>query len=455
MSGQWLACCGRSHREATCRAVEGLGASNGTEFLANPDDMRRMGEQEPGRYGAVVGEGVPGVSEVNLAAVLAASGDFTQVVLAVRGVSGSLRSRAARAGIDAVIDVAGLEGAGVPGRGRSPAGDVAPVAPVAAGPAPAPAGPAAVPTGPAAADDIRAQVPPAPLVREVDRRHVVPTPPAVKGRGPVVAFCSGRGGVGKTALVAVCAAVAAGWGLRVAVLDLDLSCGNLYTCFGLPEGFDILRGGAEGGPRASASPRGVAACEGVRLFGPCPRPELAEEAMPLVEGLICDASEGFDLVLVDTSTTFTDGVAQAIQLADRVLIVSDGAGGSAAASARVAGLAVRLGVARTRIARLENKAPARGRPEPVFPSAAVGLEGARTFSVLDGGEEARELICAGGAAELAELGGPLSDSASTLLAQVLAELGQLPESEAASRALAAATPRKRSFFGRKREARSA
>lgn len=454
MSAQWLACCGRSRREATCRAIEGLTASNGTEFLANPDDMRRMGEQEPGRYGAVVGEGVPGVSEVNLAAVLAASGDFTQVVLAMRGVSGSLRSRAARAGIDAVIDVAGLEGAGAAGQGRSSSGDVAPAA---AGPAPGPAGAAAAPTGPAPvpAGDIRAQAPPAPPVREADRRHVVPCPPAVKGRGPVVAFCSGRGGVGKTALVAVCAAVAAGWGLRVAVLDLDLSCGNLYTCFGLPEGFDILRGGAEDGPRASASPRGAAACEGVRLFGPCPRPELAEEAMPLVEGLICGASAGFDLVLVDTSTTFTDGVAQAIQLADRVLIVSDGAGGSAAASARVAGLAVRLGVARTRIARLENKAPARGRPEPVFPSAAVGLEGARTFSVLDGGEEARELLCAGRAAELVELGGPLPDSASTLLAQVLAELGQLPESEAASRALAAATPRRRSFFGRKREARSA
>lgn len=443
MKAQWLVCCGRTGRDDARRAVRSLGSSLGTELVEGPDDLRRLGEEEPGRYAVVVGEGISGVSEVNLAAALAASGDFLEVALVARGASGSLRSRAARAGVDVVIDPMDL----------APEPRVPDGAPLAE---PAPAG---VPgnlneaPGMLGAAPSRADVPP-PAVRQVERRHVVPCPPAVKGRAPVVVFCSGRGGVGKTALVAACAATAAGWGLRVAALDLDLSCGNLYSCFGLPEGLDLSGEGAQG-PLDIASLRGLAACEGVRLFGPCSRPELAEKAMPQVEGLISAASASFDLVLVDTSTTFTDGVAQAIQLADRVLIVSDGAGGSTASCARVAGLAVRLGVARTRIARLENRAPARGRPAPVFPSAAVGLEGARTFEVLDGGEETRELLCAGRAVELAEPGMPFGESAATLLAQVLAELGQLPESEGAARALAAATPRKRSFFGRKREARSA
>lgn len=443
MKAQWLVCCGRSGREDARRAVRSLGASLGTEFVEGPDDLRRLGEEEPGRYGAVVGEGISGVSEVNLAAALVSSGDFLEVVLVARGASGSLRSRAARAGVDVVIDPADL-----PPEPR--VSTEARVATSASAPAPHDLDNAPVVKGAAPS---RAAVSP-PVVRQVERRQVVPCPPEVKGRAPVVVFCSGRGGVGKTALVAACAAAAAGWGLRVAALDLDLSCGNLYSCFGLPEGLDLSGEGPQG-PLDVASLRGLAACEGVRLFGPCSRPELAERAMPQVEGLIGAASASFDLVLVDTSTTFTDGVAQAIQLADRVLIVSDGAGGSTASCARVAGLAVRLGVARTRIARLENKVPARGRPVPVFPSAAVGLEGARTFEVLDGGEEARELLCAGRAVELAEPGMPLGESAATLLAQVLAELGQLPESEEAARALAAATPRKRSFFGRKREARSA
>lgn len=461
---RWLACCGHAGQEDVRRAVRSFGPSAGTEFVESPDDLRRAGKDEPGSYGAVVGEGVYGVSAVNLAAALAASGDFLQVVLVARSASGSLRSRAARAGIDVVVDPADLGERDLPApvagavpAESGPAGgdsrsrpfcgtssDPAPGVGIVPTPGPAPAVGAPAPAGAA----------PAPVVRQVVHRQVVPSPPAVKGRAPVVVFCSGRGGVGKTALVAACSAAGAAWGLRVAALDLDLSCGNLYSCFGLPEGLDLSGGGPEG-PLDVASLRGAAACEGVRLFGPCSRPELAEKAMPQVEVLICAVSAAFDLVLVDTSTTFTDGVAQAIQLADRVLIVSDGAGGSTASCARVAGLAVRLGVARTRIARLENKVPARGQPAPLFPSAAVGLEGARMFTVLDGGDEARELLCAGRATELVEPGMPFGESAATLLAQVLAELGRLPEAEGASRALAAAAPRKRSFFGRRREARSA
>lgn len=83
------------------------------------------------------------------------------------------------------------------------------------------------------------------------------------------------------------------------------------------------------------------------------------------------------------------------------------------------------------------------------------MEAARQFSVVDGGEEVRELLCAGQAAQLLELGVPFAESAATMLAQVLAELGQLPECEAARRALDAGGAQKRSFFGRKREARSA
>jgi MinD-like ATPase involved in chromosome partitioning or flagellar assembly len=436
MSAKWLVCCGDASRADMAPALAALGASNGFEFVRGADDLRRIAAQDPGCYSAAVGAGIEGVSSVNLAAALASDGDFLQVVLVEKGASGSLRSRAARAGIDAVVDPADL-----------PSGAARPAVPMIAREE------AAEPlAGDVSLGEGRISAPEPVRPQAAERKpHVVPGPPQVKGRAPVLVLCSGRGGVGKTCLTAALAVAAAGWGLKTCVLDLDLSCGNLYSCFGLPEGFDLARIAA--GDGAMGERAGVRACEGVRLLGPCSRPELSEAVMPGVEGLICAATATSDCVIVDTSTTFTDGVAQAVQLADRVLVVSDGGPGSAAATARTSSLAVRLGVARTRLARLENRTSPRGRLGGV--SVEVGLEAARTFSVVEGGDEACELFAAGRAAELFDLGLPLADSVASVLAQVLAELGQLPDCDAARKALEAASPRKRSFFGRKREAKTA
>ena len=348
---------------------------------------------------------------MNAAAAMAADGTLRSVSLVRRGASGSLRSRAARAGIDLVIDPAELE-------------------PACAGEAPR-------------KQLLRVEPPSA--------ARVVPAPPPVKGRAPLIVFCSGRGGVGKTALAAISAVVAASWGLSVSLLDLDLSCGNLYSCFGLPGGEDLTRLLSHGMPKG---PVGAAACEGVRLSGPCDRPENAELAGPSLNGLICSQTSASDLVIADTSTTFTEATATAAQLADRLFIVSDGRPGSTAADARTGGLAVRLGIARTRIARLENRCDPRGKRRAQL-HAEIGLEAARVFCAPDGGEEVAELLAAGRASQMTELGVPLADSVATMLAQVLAELGQLPEHDAAKRALEAGEPRKRSFFGRRKEARSA
>ena len=454
MSAKWLACCGEERRGDMAAALAALGSSNGFEFVKRADDLRLIAAEDPGVYSAAVGAGLEGISPVNLAASIARDGDFLQVVLVEREASGSLRSRAARAGIDAVIDPADLAGADA--RAKVPAvapADDAGAVKTGAG-RDAPARVAATASGTAGRSAFGGPGPSstAAVEREVGHRDILPTPPEVKGRAPVIVLCSGRGGVGKTCVTAALSVVAAAWGLRVCAVDLDLSCGNLYSCFGLPEGFDLSRIPADGAI-PPIERLGVAACEKVRLLGPCSRPELSETVMPQVETLIRAATAASDLVLVDSSTTFTDGVAQAVQLADRVLIVSDGGPGSVAATARTSSLAVRLGVARTRLARLENRASPRGRMGGM--RAEVGLEAARTFSVVEGGDEALELFAAGRAAELLELGLPLGDSVASVLAQVMAELGQLPDCDGAHKALEAASPRKRSFFGRKREARSA
>ena len=424
MSGvEWLACADSDAVADVALAASSLGAGNKLEFVQDVDELRRRALDHPGTVWALVGSLSGGVSDINAAAAIAADGCARSVSVVRRDASGSLRSRAARAGIDLVIDPSELEPSRAPkmmGAGPSEAA------------VPSEGLPKAHPTA----------------------GHVIPAPPPVRGRAPVIVFCSGRGGVGKTALAAATCVAAASWGMRVCALDLDLSCGNLFSCFGVPGAFDLTRL-CEGEGVARPETIGVAACERVRVAGPCERPELADIVMPRTSEIIASCASAFDLVVVDTSTTFTEAGAQAAQLADRLLIVSGPGQGATASLARASGLAVRLGVARTRIARLENFADPRGRGASRLACAEGGLEAARQFSVVDGGEEVRELLCAGQAAQLLELGVPFAESTATMLAQVLAELGQLPECEAARRALDAGGAHKRSFFGRKREARSA
>ena len=183
------------------------------------------------------------------------------------------------------------------------------------------------------------------------------------------------------------------------------------------------------------------------------RPEAAELVAPCLDAVLGWATREFDLVVVDTSTTFTDAVAQAVQRADRLLLVSDGRSGTTSAVARMSGLAVRLGVARTRIARVENRVDPKSGMRGATARPEVGLEAARVYRLVEGGDEVDELVAAGRVGELCEPGYPFPDSVLGMLAQLLAELGCLPDAEEARRAYEA-PQRRRSWrlFGPRREA---
>lgn len=390
------------------RAAGTLGALDELSMAHDADELRRMvRDSEVGALGVIVGMTSDGVSDVNLAAAIAKDGRARVVALVRRGASGSLRSRARNAGIDLVLDPTGEEC-----REAEP--------------------PSSLPSSPLSADP---------------RNLLGP----LESRAPVIALCSGRGGAGKTTIVAGMACAAARWGMRVAAVDLDLSCGNLHSCFGVRPVVDptslVGDWGSEGHALFSASP-------GVSVTAPCGRPEMSELVMPQATSLVARAAEGVDLVLVDTSTTFTDAVAQAAQMCDRLVLVSDGAPGSMAAIARMGGLAVRLGVARTRISRLENRANPHAKTDFSLLRAEVGLEAARVFRVFDGGAEVSELIAAGQVASLMGLTGPFSRSVSAVTAQLLLELGRLPDDEEARRLSEEQTTKRWPFsLGLRREAR--
>ena len=452
----WLAACDEKDRGAVGALVRSLDPTGTVERSVTADIARRtVLEAAPGELGVVVGPIAGGVSDVNLAAAVVRDGNARCVVLAGRGVTGSLRSRAARAGVDLVADLD--EAAARPAEGAS--ARRARGRHLAERKADRQAEREAVP---------QTDRPPMPQA-DRPRREVPAVLGDVSGRAPVVVFCSGRGGVGKTSVVSVAAACAASWGMRVCALDLDLSCGNLYGCFGLGSCVDLVRmvrsrdGAGEAGsfgpgmggpvPRGAGTPGSRETAEpGVQVLGPCELPETAELVAPHVGELIGALAREYDLVLVDTSATFTDAVAQAVQLADRLVLVCDDRPGATSSLARTSGLAVRLGVARTRMVRLENRVSPRARREEARRAAGEGLEAAARQTVLDGGAEARDLLGAGRAVELVDSGSPFAESVASLMARLLSELGRLPDHEGATRALTGAEPRRWTLFGMGRAA---
>lgn len=446
MTEMWLGYAERSGRREVMMALRRIAPGSAVVFMHSAQELReRLREEEPGTVGAIVGHAQEGVSEMNLAAALVRDGLASEVVLVARGASGSLRSRARRAGISQVVDATVL-------------------------PQPAPVVPEVLPSAPPKVStdaDTTPTVPGSapvmtiPMPQTLERSGALALQEPLRLQGgqpedgaPILTVTSGRGGVGKTALIALMASVAARWGLDVAVVDLDLSCGNLYSCFGVTKGPDLVRIAPEGAPTPETMGRASVRCnDHVHLWGPCERPEMAEVVMPHIATLLSYLSTRHDLVLVDTSTTFTDGVAQAVQSCDRLLVVHDERAGAIASAARVSALAVRLGVARTRIVRVINLGDPRTKPNAFEGRAEVGLETARMHRVIDGGIEAEELLTSGKVDELCATDSEMVMGVASLLAHVLSELGRLPDDEGARKAAEYRGQKRRlQLFGKHREA---
>ena len=432
MSSRWMAYSTRDARTQMVSVIRGLDAQASVEFAGDASELRRvLSEQGHELTGVAVGLTKEGVSDINLAAALVADGCKAAVVLVRKNASGSLLSRAARAGIERVVDPADFMAKPATGMTDSQGAWGHKLGP----------DPASIGQSEGAAS--LAAPSPRPPARHLPEE-----------KAPVMVLCSGRGGVGKSALAAGMAALAASWGMRVGVVDLDYALGNVLSAFGAGKVPDMAALAAqEALDEQAIRDAAVSLDQGALAWGPCAYPEMAELLQPHASRIINVAARECDIVIVDCASTPTDAFAQAAQVADRLFIVSDGAPNSLAALSRMGLLAVKLGVARTRIVRIENRADPRTRQDFSFARAERGLESARAFRVFEGGRDVSELMSAGQVVELMEAEGPFSSSLASCLAQELKELGVLPDAEAAQ---AAAQPQqeKRGFwpFSRKKEA---
>ena len=247
------------------------------------------------------------------------------------------------------------------------------------------------------------------------------------GTAPLITVVSGCGGCGKSTLVAAMAIAASRMGLRVAVLDLDLMFGRLYVKFGAdaPRDLACLVEPASQGPLTEevvvrASTR---IATGLTLWGPVDRPEQAELVGPAVEALLGVLRQESDLIVADTSTHWGDAVAAAVAASDRCLVVADARPGAAAASARAVDLVARLGVSRTRIVAVFNRAAARDGAEDAQARFEFTVALATKERIADGGAAVGEMAEVGQLSQLLAEGGAFAASVQDMTRRLAVELG--------------------------------
>jgi Flp pilus assembly CpaE family ATPase/DNA-binding NarL/FixJ family response regulator len=197
---------------------------------------------------------------------------------------------------------------------EAPASETDPAAEVAAAPSAA---------GPPAVEPSEAE-----LAEEAEA--AVPEPPPIKqksGTGAVTVVFGGKGGVGKSSVaVNLAAALVRDSGADVALVDLDLQFGDLAVMLGLePPG--TLADVARAYPDINASLIGSympVAPGGVRVLAAPLSPELADLVRPEhVSATIDLLRAAFDHVIVDTASHLNDISLEALERADKVLLVTD------------------------------------------------------------------------------------------------------------------------------------
>jgi flagellar biosynthesis protein FlhG len=138
----------------------------------------------------------------------------------------------------------------------------------------------------------------------------------------VVAVASGKGGVGKTNVAANLAIAMCGLGRNVMILDADLSLANIDVLLGLQPKFNlahVLAGEVDLASTILSGPRGVRivpSASGNRAMMDLPRPAQAA-IIQAFSGLVDQP----DVLIVDTATGISDGVARFADAASQALVV--------------------------------------------------------------------------------------------------------------------------------------
>lgn len=243
---------------------------------------------------------------------------------------------------------------------------------------------------------------------------------------PLVAVISGRGGVGKSTLVASLAYCSAHMGLRAAVIDADLMFGNQHELLGVGAPVDLgllLDKGVSTSPEAAAEATAMKIAPGLTLWGPLETPEMAEVMAVPVDELVRVLRGAADVLFVDTSTFWGDCAASLVASCDRCLVVGAPGACAVSSSIKAMGLASRVGVPGTRMTGVFNRFGGEGAGEEQAMRYEMGVALHSRVRIADGGDEVRGMAAFGHLDSLLLGPGAFATSVRSFARDLLRELG--------------------------------
>lgn len=231
----------------------------------------------------------------------------------------------------------------------------------------------------------------------------------------VISVMSGSGGVGKSTTVATSAYLAASKGFSVVVLDCDLQFGDMQQLMGdvpCTSVDDILLDEAlfKSFARSCNPDLPALVCAPTRL-------ERSEELSGHLDEIIDSCASLFDVVLVNTGSSWSEVNAQLIEKSSCNLFMVDQRASSVRACQHALDLCLRMGMPTGQFIFVLNRCQ-RG---SLFCATDVSnaMDGANVVELKDGGLEVEELLGMGLAGELAASKNDFTNSLNDVLEEVL------------------------------------
>jgi pilus assembly protein CpaE len=234
--------------------------------------------------------------------------------------------------------------------------------------------------------------------------------------GYVLTVMGGGGGTGKSTVATLCACCAQASGRRTAIVDADLQMGDIAYLLGCesplriddlieaPLRIESLKGGGRL-PAVIAVPKRME------------RSELAAEQMAVVIGAL---RHRFDVVVVNTGSTWGDMHVQLIEASTNVLFVVDQRPSSIRACKHALDLCSRCGIASKPFLYAVNRCSRKALFSSIDVSCA--LQGVHVHELQDGGKAVEELLGSGQPLDLLDVGNPLVKSIGCLLDGILPQV---------------------------------
>lgn len=354
------------------------------------------------------------VAPINLAAALKRDRRDRRVCMLSAQESGSLRSRASAAGIDASFTrQAFVERYALCKQIAMSASASAPVQPAFGGPALAgPAGGSAV--APACAPAKGAQ--PAfaqPAYGGAQPQAQQQAPAQGNSRGFLLPVVSGSGGAGKSAVALLAAYAAQRMGKSTLLLDFDLQFGDMAELAGVQHPLRIDEAIANPERLTGLQPQGNVPA----LLAAPLHIDAAEAVVAQAPALLETLRGRFDVIVANTGGAWAEQHAVLLERSSKALFLIDQRMSSVYACKRALDLCARCGIAVNPLLFVLNGC---GKGAPLSSmDVSCALKGAHVHELADGGADVEDMLAAHGIEELFDARNELVASIEQLLAEVI------------------------------------